>query len=72
MNLAFGILAECPHCGEKKELFQLGSGNNIGSETWSDRVIKWHLVGYSTLKTQRVSCRGLLAKPRCDTLLCRR
>ena len=40
MKLAFGILAECPHCGEKKELFQLGSGNNIGSKTWSDLKIE--------------------------------
>lgn len=44
MKLAFGILAECPHCGEKKELFQLCSGNNIGSETWSDLKIEMPMM----------------------------
>ena len=44
MTLAFCILAECPHCGEKKELFQLGSGNNIGSKTWSDLKIEMPMM----------------------------
>ncbi|MBQ5888730.1 MAG: hypothetical protein IIW77_05600 [Bacteroidaceae bacterium] len=30
------ILASCPHCGEKKELLQLLSGNTFGAVLWSD------------------------------------
>ncbi len=36
MNPGFCLLAECPHCGEKKELLQLLSGNSFGVKLWSD------------------------------------
>lgn len=36
MKPGFCLLAECPHCGEKKELLQLLSGNSLGVKLWSD------------------------------------
>lgn len=33
---ANSLLVKCPHCGGKKELLQLISGNTCGSELWSD------------------------------------
>ena len=30
------LLAECPHCGNNKELISLLSGNTFGSQLWSD------------------------------------
>lgn len=36
MNLANSLVVKCPHCGSKKELLQLMSGNTFGAEQWSD------------------------------------
>lgn len=36
MNLAKCQLAVCPHCGTKKEIIRLISGNTIGAVLWSD------------------------------------
>lgn len=33
---ANSLIVKCPHCGGKKELLQLVSGNTCGSELWSD------------------------------------
>lgn len=30
------LIVKCPHCGGKKELLQLVSGNTCGAEQWSD------------------------------------
>lgn len=36
MNPAKSLVVRCPHCGGKKELLQLLSGNTFGAEQWSD------------------------------------
>lgn len=36
MNPANSLVVKCPHCGGKKELLQLLSGNTFGAEQWSD------------------------------------
>lgn len=36
MNPANSLVIKCPHCGGKKELLQLMSGNTFGAEQWSD------------------------------------
>ena len=36
MNVGTCELALCPHCGSKKEIIRLLSGNNIGATLWSD------------------------------------
>ena len=36
MNPANSLVVKCPHCGGKKELLQLISGNTLGAEQWSD------------------------------------
>lgn len=36
MNPAYCKLALCPHCGTKKEIIRLMSGNTFGAVLWSD------------------------------------
>ena len=36
MTPAGDIIIQCPHCGEKKQVLQIGSGNTFGATWWSD------------------------------------
>ena len=36
MTPAGDKIIQCPHCGEKKQVLQIGSGNTFGSTLWSD------------------------------------
>ena len=45
------LLATCPHCGEKKELLQLLSGNTLHSKFWSDfKVVYPMLLSLSAIQ----------------------
>ena len=36
MNLGPARILTCPHCGAKKEVLSLLSGNTFGQQVWSD------------------------------------